>query len=142
MANYTIWFIVGAILIALEVFAPGMVIIWFGFGALVAGLVALLGGGIVLQIIVFIIISVVSVLIAKKLLKKKEKAGRKVGAERLIGKKGRVLVDIAPGEFGRVKVESEEWLAGADEKIPVDSWIIVEKLDGAHLYVKKIEESE
>jgi len=142
LSDYAMWFIAGAILVVAEIFMPGMVIIWFGFGALMAGLAALIGAGTIIQIITFIIFSVVSLVVAQKYLKKKEKGGRKVGAERLIGKKGKVVVKIEPGEFGRISIEGEKWLAGADDVIPEGSWIIVEDLDGAHLIVKKVSDDK
>ena len=72
LSDYAMWFIAGAILVVAEIFMPGMVIIWFGFGALMAGLAALIGAGMVIQIITFIVFSVVSLVVAQKYLKKKD----------------------------------------------------------------------
>ncbi|MBU1725434.1 MAG: NfeD family protein [Gammaproteobacteria bacterium] len=57
------WLIFGFLLMALEVFAPAMVVMWFGFGAIIAGgalwLLPSLAFG--WQIIIFGLVSLVSV---------------------------------------------------------------------------------
>ncbi len=58
------WLIFGMLLMALEVFAPAMVLMWFGFGAVVTGialwLIPSLSLGI--QILIFGLVSLISVL--------------------------------------------------------------------------------
>jgi len=138
MPEYLAWFIAGLVLIIVEIFAPGFVIVWFGIGALGAGVVAVLGGGYALQFITFFAISIVSLVLTKMFMKKKEEEpGLRVGAERLIGKSGKVVKAIAPNEFGEVKVEGDIWIAGSDTEIAVGEWVIVEKLEGAHVVVHK-----
>ena len=137
MPDYAIWFIAGAILIVAEIFMPGLVIVWFGIGATVAGICTLLGAGQTVQVIVFLVVSIISLILAQIFLKKTEKVGRRVGAERLIGEHGKVIAKIVPGEFGRIKIEGEEWNAKADDEIEIDQWVEVEQIDGTHLLVKK-----
>jgi membrane protein implicated in regulation of membrane protease activity len=57
------WLIFGVLLMALEVLAPAMVLMWFGFGALVAGVALWLFPGLPLgmQILIFALVSLVSV---------------------------------------------------------------------------------
>ena len=57
------WLIFGVLLMALEVLAPAMVLMWFGFGALVAGVALWLFPDLPLgmQILIFALVSLVSV---------------------------------------------------------------------------------
>lgn len=57
------WLIFGMLLMALEVFAPAMVLMWFGFGAMVAGAALWLFPSLALgwQILIFGVVSLVSV---------------------------------------------------------------------------------
>jgi hypothetical protein len=62
------WLIFGVLLMALEVVAPAMVVMWFGFGAIVAGIALWLfpelpQGG---QILIFALVSLVSVFAWRK----------------------------------------------------------------------------
>lgn len=139
MRDYLLWFIIGGVFIITEIFVPGFVLIWFGIGAIIAGFSALLGASQPFQIAIFFVISIASLVITKVFMKKKEeKETYKVGAERLVGKTAFVTKTIIPGNFGEVKIEGELWIAQANEKIRYDEKVIIEKIDGAHLVVYKI----
>ncbi len=69
MPEHMIWFIVGVILIVLEIFVPRFVIVWFGFGAILAGFTAFFGAGHLVQILVFMVVSLVSVFLAQMFIK-------------------------------------------------------------------------
>lgn len=141
MADYLIWFIAGGILIVAEILLPGFVVVWFGIGALAAGLAALLGAGHAIQVVVFAVVSVGSLIPAKMFLKKKEKEPTlRVGAERVIGMTGRATKPIHPGEFGEVKVDGDVWIAKSDTQIAADELIVVDKINGTHLVVHKKDE--
>jgi len=56
----------------------------------------------------------------------------------IIGKEGKALMNIKKNEKGNVYVEGEEWLAYALEDIFQGDKIIVEKIEGNILYVKKV----
>jgi len=48
------WLVLGVILIIAEVFTLGFVLFWFGIGAIAAALIGLVGGGFLLQFLVFV----------------------------------------------------------------------------------------
>jgi membrane protein implicated in regulation of membrane protease activity len=62
------WLVLGMLLLALEVAAPAMVIMWFGFGAIVTGILLWLIPDMSLawQILIFSIVSLVSVFAWRK----------------------------------------------------------------------------
>lgn len=134
---YAIWLICGMVLMFLEFVVPGLVIIWFGIGALFAGFVAFLGGGMPLQVGVFILVSILSLIFVRRFFAKDDKSPQQVGAERLIGRKAVVLREITPEKPGFVKVEGEEWLAKCDNPCQQGESVEILGVEGTHLIVKK-----
>jgi membrane protein implicated in regulation of membrane protease activity len=62
------------------------------------------------------------------------------GAERLLGKKGVVIVTVDNAETkGLVKVEGDEWRAESDDGgiIEKGEWIVVERIEGTRLIIRK-----
>lgn len=53
------WLILFVILLVIEIFTMGLTTIWFAGGALVAFITGILGFGMVVQVIVFIVVSLV-----------------------------------------------------------------------------------
>ena len=142
MAEYLYWFIAGAAMILFEIVVPGFVLVWFGIGAIAAGIAAFLGAGYTVQFIVFFVVSIGSLIPAKIFLKKKEEEpSLRVGAERVIGMKGIVTKEISPSEFGEVKIEGELWIASSGEEIQKGEWVVVEKIEGTHLVVRRQEKN-
>jgi membrane protein implicated in regulation of membrane protease activity len=65
------WWIIGAVLVILEVFAPGAVFLWMGVAAGVVGVVVLIfpGLGWEYQLIVFAVLAVASIAVFRRYLK-------------------------------------------------------------------------
>lgn len=119
----TVVFVVAAVVLsALEIVAPGLVLLPFGLGAAVAALSGVLGADSIWQLLVFILASFGFFLGLRPLSRRLNAigAGHRIGADRLIGARGTVLELIAPGETGMVRIEREEWRAeAADEQVLV-----------------------
>ena len=67
------WVVLGLILMIFEVAAPGIFFLWFGIAALIVGGLAILFGETLgmdwqLQVILFLILSVISVFIGRRLI--------------------------------------------------------------------------
>lgn len=135
-----IWIILAAFFVVVEVFTAGFFILWFGIGAAIAGILALLGVSVVWQWVAFVIVSGVLFVISRRFAErftKKQPPG--IGADRFIGKIGIVLEDINNIEnVGRVRIDKDEWRADSesDGVIPKGTKVIVTRLDGTHLVVK------
>ncbi len=140
MKLYIIWFIAAFVLIVLEPVLPGLVIIWFGFGALFAGIAALLGAGFYVQLVVFALVSVLLLVFVRKMVTKEDEKTQGVGAERLVGMYGKVIEAIPAGDYGIIKVDGEEWRAYCEEECKEGERVKVVKIDGTHLVVEKSEE--
>lgn len=148
MSNeWVIWLIVAAIFIAAEVFTPGFFLLWFGVGALVAALLALLGiGSFAVHMVIFLIVSAALVVASRTILERfftrDDDASRlPSGIETMIGKVG-VVVESSRGPMheGAVKVHGSVWTAyPAEGEWPLrdgDS-VTVERIDGNSIYVRR-----
>ncbi len=141
-----IWMVIAAIFVISEIFTAGFFILWFGIGAAIAGILALLGVGTVWQWVAFVIISGVLFAVSRRFAErfsKKQPPG--VGADRFIGKIGVVLEDINNiKNSGRVRIDKDEWRADSDteEVITKGTRVIVTGLDGTHLVVKIFKKGE
>ena len=147
LENYWwIWFALAAIFIIIEVFTAGFFILWFGVGAAVAGVLALLGLGPAWQWGVFVVVSAALFAGSRRFAErfsKKQPPG--IGADRLIGKRGIVFEAIDNvGNTGRVRIDNEEWRANgdADEAIPEGARVEVVRLEGTHLVVRTLKEEQ
>src|SRR5947199_9401986 len=120
MENYIwiFWTILGAILIIAEIFTTGFVLLWFGIGALAAGLAGLIGiHSIPLQFLIFAVVSIALTAASRTIFVNyfsREKTGGdlKSGVEALPGKVGTV-VSSSRGALheGAVKVYGSSWTA-------------------------------
>jgi membrane protein implicated in regulation of membrane protease activity len=141
-----IWLIMAALFLVGEIFTSGFFLLWFGIGAAIAGILALLGVNPVWQWGLFAVISGVLVAISRKFAEKfTQKQPPGIGADRFIGKKGVVLEPIDNNKnTGRVRLDKEEWRASSvsGEAIPLGEMVVVTKLDGTHLVVRKVEEKK
>ena len=133
-----------AILIVGEIFTAGFFILWFGVGAAVAGILALLGLNAAWQWGAFIVVSGVLFAVSRRFAErftKEQPPG--IGADRFIGKRAVVIEDIDNlKNTGRVRMGKEEWRAESEsgESIPEGQSVAVTKIDGTHLIVKMLTE--
>ncbi len=141
------WLILFVILLLIEIFTMGLTTIWFAAGALVAFLAGILGFGMAVQIVVFIVVSIVLLILTRPIaVKYFNKECQKTNAESLIGQQALVLEDIDTLKAqGRVEVRGQEWSAKTDEpdgRIPKNTVVTIEGIQGVKLIVKEKEEKD
>ena len=131
---------VGALI--LELVTPtALVSIWFAVGAAVSAIVALVHAPLWVQIVLFVIVSVVSMLIVRPVAAKYLRGNTvATNADRCIGAIGLVTEKITHDTWGEVKVNGTLWHA-----VPVDQVVIetgeqvkVVAIEGAKLLVKQV----
>jgi len=109
------WLVVGLALVALEVAAAGgFYVIFFGIAALLIASLHLMGiaGPLWLQIFLFSVFAVGSLLLFRGLLMRRLTAGDgPPDIDNLLGEIGRALEDIAPGAIGRFELRGTTWTA-------------------------------
>ena len=135
------WLVLMIVLIIIEVATLGLSTIWFAFGALVAFIASLFGASVTLQVILFLIVSIISLLLTRPIAVKYLSKDRvKTNAEGLIGKHAIVEEDISNiKETGLVKINGLEWMARTEEDndiIEKGSVVDIIRIDGVKLIVK------
>ena len=110
-----------------------LVSIWFAIGALVAGIVSLLGGQLWLQITLFLAVSAVLLACLRPLLRKYFKPKLvKTNIDALVDTQGYVTADIDNlSATGSVKLGAMEWTARSSSGSPIPKGTLgkVEKIE-------------
>ena len=144
-AQPLIWLAVALVMLIIEAATVQMVSIWFCLGA-VAAIAAILGGSIPVQIIVFVVISGVTLAFTRKFVKKVLRVKKTpTNADSVIGAIGQVVepIDDEAGT-GRIKVEGMDWSARTTDgsKLPEGVKVKVKAIAGVKLMVTAIREKE
>jgi len=146
--TWWIWILAGLALLVVEVLIPGgILMIFFGVSALVVGaLVALgLGGPLWLQIFIFTVLSVVSLLTLRGPILRRMHAGPEVSdsIDSLVGAEVEIRGDVAPGEPGQVELRGTTWKAfnSGDRLLRRGERCVVERVESLTLFVRERRES-
>ncbi|MBQ2922267.1 MAG: NfeD family protein [Tyzzerella sp.] len=138
------WLILFVVLLIIEIFTMGLTTVWFAGGALVAFVLAFVGLGLPVQIIVFLLVSILLLVLTRPIaIKFFNQERQKTNADSLIGQRAVVLetIDTLHGT-GRVEVNGMEWSAKAEDAaavIEAGAVVSVEGIQGVKLIVKKEE---
>jgi inner membrane protein len=128
-----LWFLIGLVLFLLELVVPGFVIFFFGFGAWLTALICLIAHpGPNLQIIIFAVTSVLSLIVLRRSIQNKFFGGKTEGIDSVedefTGKEGIALTDFGPKRKGKVEFKGTTWNAESDSEIREgQSVVIIEK---------------
>jgi membrane protein implicated in regulation of membrane protease activity len=137
-----IWMILAVILVVGEIFTAGFFLLWFGIGAFVAGLLALIGLNPVWQVGAFAVMSGLLFGLSRRFAERFSKAQPPgVGADRVRDMEGVVIEKIDNmNNTGRVRIGKEEWKAESSDDSPilVGKKVKVTGQEGAHLLVKEM----
>ena len=137
------WLLLSAVFIILEIASLGLTSIWFAGGAFVAAIAGALGGGLVIQILCFVAVSVVLLIFTRPVaIRFLDANTEKTNAEALIGQHAVVLQEINNLEgVGQAKVNGMEWTARAREDtdvIPIGEKVKIVEIQGVKLIVESI----
>lgn len=137
-----VWLILLAVFLVVEAITAGLTTIWFAGGALVAALAAYFGAGVVLQLLLFLVVSVVLLVFTRPLaVKYMNKDLEKTNVNSLLGKTAVVTQEIDNlAQTGQVRINDIEWTARTFDnsiKIPKDAVVEIEEVQGVKLIVKK-----
>ncbi|MBN2106559.1 MAG: NfeD family protein [Deltaproteobacteria bacterium] len=137
-----LWFIAGLALLLTELFAPSLILMFFGLGAwIVAALYLLFTIGLPAQLSVFAVSSILLLVFLRKKLKpvflgyvsSKQTTGQNM--DDFLGKEAVVLARIEPGKPGKVEFNGVAWDAVSDDSIDVDSRVRIIDRNGLKLKV-------
>ena len=135
------WLIIFVVLLIIEICTMGLTTIWFAGGALVAFVMGIIGFGTTVQIIVFLIVSVLLLVMTRPIaLKYFNKERQKTNAESLIGPQALVLEDVDTLHArGLVEVNGQEWSAKTDDPegfIKKNMVVVIDGIQGVKLIVR------
>ena len=136
------WFILLACFLVVEAITVGLTTIWFAGGALVAAIASGLGAGILIQWVLFLVISLVLLIFTRPLaVRYMNKGVPKTNVNSLIGERAVVIQKINNLEqSGQVRINDIEWMArtSSDEvAIPEHAIVTIEDVQGVKLIVKE-----
>ncbi len=141
IAFMVLWFvlIIGAAVV--EVLTMDLTSVWFSIGALVAFILGIVGVNPIVQLLVFIVVSVALLLSVRPLTKNYFRTNIiSTNSDRLVGKTAICTKPIEAGGRGEVKVEGKIWTAVANDASAIDEGDKVEVLaiEGVKLIVVKV----
>jgi len=141
---WVVWLIVSGVFFLGEIFTISFLLFWPGVGAFLAFLTSLIAPeNFIAQVLVFVISTIIMILFTKPLVNKifKNKDDTSMNNSAVLGKKGIVIKKMDNANpIGQVKVNGELWSAIKSEKdksINVGESVIIEKIDGVKLLVRK-----
>ncbi|BCN29696.1 NfeD family protein [Anaeromicropila herbilytica] len=136
------WLILLAALLVIEIITLGLTTIWFAIGAFFAFVGSLIGLSVFIQIVLFVVVSVLMLYFTRPVaVKFFNNRTVKTNYQSLIGKEARVLTRIDNfNATGSASLDGQEWTARAadDEKI-IEAGVKVTVVDivGVKLIVKE-----
>ena len=141
-----LWLIALVIFGVVEAATAGLVCIWFAMGAMVALLAALVGTGVVEQVVVFAVVSAAT-LAATRPLVRRMTAGKAVAtnADRVLGAAAKVTETIDnENSAGAVYVDGKTWTARSADGavIPAGEPVEITSMEGVKLIVNPCVEKE
>ena len=135
-----IWLGIAVVLGIGELLTAGFFLLPFAVGAAAAAILAFLGVNLGLQLVTFVVISVVFLAVLQRFARQEQRDGPEpAGAGRFPGKHAFVLEPINRLEgTGSVRVETEQWRAttDGDEEIPVGDEVVITEVRGTRLVVE------
>lgn len=138
------WFALGAVLMILEIFVPGVVFLWIGVAAAITGIAfwTLPGLTLEMQLVIFAVLAVITVFVGRAFVGAREKPSDKpnlnqrgaqhVGAIYL-------LEDATLNGHGKVRIGDSLWsveLRPPGTELPKGGLVRVEDVEGATLIVE------
>ena len=142
-----IWLLILVSLLIIEFLTLGLTSIWFAGGALAAIIATELGANIVVQIIVFLAVSVVILFLFRpKAVSYFNSKIERTNADSLIGKEAKIIETVNNKEnTGKAIINGQEWTARAKndkDVFEVDSWAKIEAISGVKLILTNNKEEK
>jgi membrane protein implicated in regulation of membrane protease activity len=136
------WIWVGAALFLgfAEMVTAGFFMLPFAVGAVAAAILAFTGVEPAVQLVVFIGVSIVSLVVLQRFVRSGDENQPTVGANRFVGQRARVIEALDPTTgSGRVRMDTELWRAIADGPIAEGTEVRIIDVRGTRLVVEEID---
>ena len=116
---WQLWTLIGMICLILELTSGDFFLMCFSIGAFVTAVFAAFVPGFMVQIIIFVVASLLCLLFVRPVALKyfhRKDPNRLSNADAMVGRVGVVTEEIQAGGYGRVKIDGDSWKAcGIDD---------------------------
>jgi membrane protein implicated in regulation of membrane protease activity len=141
---WLVWLLVGVGLLVLEAVTLAFVAIYFGVAALVAALMAGIGGPLWLQVVVFCAVSLLGLGLTRRIATQTFRGPAvRSNVHGLVGRRGVVTKPLSPDEAGQIRIGGDYWTAlpyfDDAPVIPEGARVEVMKVEGVTAVVMPIE---
>lgn len=140
-----IWFLIGIAMFVLEFAVPGFIVGFFGIGALlVSGLCFCMELSLNVQLLIFIISSVLLLVLLRKWARKiftgrvRDNNDSNPDLEEYLGKRAVVKEEIAPRKPGKVEFHGTLWDAVSEETLACNAQVMIVGKDNITFKVKSV----
>jgi len=141
MSTWWLWILAALVSGIIEVMIVSFVFLMLAIGALAAGIAAACGANLMVQLIVFIVVSVALLVVLRPFLKGRiERSNSYVpsNTDGLIGKTAYVTETVGE-RHGRIQFTGGEWSARTEgPELPVGAEVRVDRIDGATAVVSAL----
>ena len=139
MVPSTIWMIVLIALVIGEAVTVGLTFIWFAVGALGGLLSSVLGASVMIQIVVFLVLSTASLILVRPVAARLLKPGiSPTNADRILGETALVTQTIDNlAQTGQVKLSGQVWTARSEDGqvIQEQTRVKILRIEGVKVFV-------
>jgi membrane protein implicated in regulation of membrane protease activity len=137
------WFIIGLVLLLLELITPGFFVFFFGLGAWITAVVCLIGNPdhiTSFQMIIFAVTSVITLVALRRIIQKKffynkNKQSDDVEDE-FTGKEAIATVDFSSDKKGKVEFKGTTWSAESNSEVKKGQTVIIIEKESFKLKVE------
>ena len=130
-----IWLIIIVLLFLIELIENNKITIFFVVSAIISLITSFFIDTFLIQFIVFIVLGLILMILLKDKLLKYFK--RTNSLEKIVGKTAVVIRKIVNNGYGTVEINKKKYTAYADDKINVNSKVIILEITGSKLKVMK-----
>lgn len=136
-----LWLLIGIIFLIIEAMSAALLTIWFVGGAVAAMILAALGASGTFQVVGFIVVSIVLLIVARPMIRKRNQSTVRTNADRLVGKVGIVTKETTEFSNGQGRVGGQIWTIQHlnKQRLAVDAHFKVHAIDGVKLIVTEID---
>ena len=132
------WAVAGLVLVALEIVAPGVFLLWIGLGAIVTGVIVAAAGieSWEIQCLVFVPLAFAALFLGRKYIHKAAPSEDTTLNRRLasyVGRRAEVAQAITGGK-GRIRLGDSLWIVQGPD-CPAGTMVTVTGVDGSELVV-------
>jgi len=137
-----IWFAIFILAALVEMMTSDLTSIWFSIGALFSFILAVAQTWVWLQVVVFIVVSLLLIISVRPIVKNYFRTNViSTNTDRLVGKVAVCTKHIPAGERGEVKIDGKYWMAitTSEDDIEVSEKVEVLAVEGVKLVVDRIQ---